>query len=148
MIRARALLAAVNDDFLDGVALWLADEPLLELVGRAHSGAETLQRVDEMSLDLVLADVALPDMSGFEVVRRIKSRPDPCLVVLLSFHDSQAARLEALAAGADGFVAMSETVDRLIPLVGDLLRRRAEADRNEGSGIPTTRVKNLRVGGP
>ncbi|HEX6853249.1 MAG TPA: response regulator transcription factor [Candidatus Polarisedimenticolaceae bacterium] len=122
MSRARTLLVAGNDTFLDGVVAWMADDARIDVIGRAHSGSEALERIDALRVDLVLMDVSLPDLSGFEVARRIKSRPSAPLVVLLSFYDSRVARLESWAAGADGFVPTSEMAECLRPLVGDLLR--------------------------
>jgi DNA-binding NarL/FixJ family response regulator len=138
-------LVAVNDVFLDGVVEWVADDPRIEVVGRAHTGAQALESVGSLRAEMVLVDVTLPDMSGFEVARRIKSRPGAPLVVMLSFHDSHAARLEAWAAGADGFVAKSETADCLKPLVGDLLRQRHEGVREVSTGISTLRVPQKEV---
>ena len=145
MSRARTLLVAVNDDFLDSVIAWVADDSRIEIVGRAHSGSQALESVESLRAELVLVDVALPDISGFEVARRIKSRPGAPVLVMLSFHDSRAARLEAWAAGADGFVPQSETADRLIPLVRDLLLQRKVGVRDEDSTIPTMRVPRTGV---
>jgi len=118
------LLVAVNDVFLDGIVDWIARDARLEVVGRAHSGSKALKSLASLRGELVLVDVTLPDISGFELARRIKARPDAPLVVLFSFHDSHAARQEARAAGADGFVVTSEMAECLLPLVGGLLRRR------------------------
>jgi two-component system response regulator (stage 0 sporulation protein A) len=134
------LLVDDNDDFLDGVVDWVAHDAQIEIVGRAHSGSEALGRIEELRPDMVLMDVMLPDMSGFEVARRIKSRDSAPLVVLLSFHDNHAARLEAWTAGADGFVAKSETTTRLMPLVGDLLRQRRPGHEKQDSILPSKNV--------
>jgi DNA-binding NarL/FixJ family response regulator len=117
------LLVDDNDDFLDGLSAWLAHDPRLEIVGRAHSGPDAILAVPRLQPNLVLMDVSMPDMNGFEATRQIKSNPNAPLVVLIAFHDSRAARLEAWAAGADGFVAKAETTERLMPVVRDLLRR-------------------------
>ena len=138
--RARTFLVAGNDVFLEGLVEWVAHDAQLEVVGRASSGAQALERLEELRADVVLMDVTLPDLSGFEVARRIKSRADAPLVVLLSFHDNQAARLEAWAAGADGFVAKSETTECLTPLVGDLLRQRSIGVGEQGSVLSLERV--------
>ncbi len=126
MTRARTLLVGGNDDFLDGVVDWMAEDASFQVVGRAHSGAHALDQLELLRVDLVLMDVSLSDMSGFEITRRMKARTDAPLVVLLSFYDTQAIRLEAWAAGADCFVPQPETTTRLKPLVGDLLRRRPD----------------------
>ncbi len=140
MSRAQALVVGSNDVFLDSLADWIAGDGLFEVVGRAHSGTEALAWIGTQPADLVLIDVILPDMSGFEVARRIKARSEAPLVVLLSFHDSHAARLEAWAAGADGFVPKSETTSCLTPLVGNLLRQRDRGLQEQGSVSSTTWV--------
>jgi DNA-binding NarL/FixJ family response regulator len=140
--RARTLLVSVNDVFTDRLVEWVSRGSQIGLVGRAYTGVQALDQLRSQPADLVLADISLPDMSGLELARRIKARPGSPLVILLSFHDSQTARAEALAAGADGFVAKSETTDCLIPLVGDLLRRRNQTnDREMVPGIPKMRGK-------
>jgi len=122
--RVRVLLVDDNDDFLDGVSAWLANDPQFEIAGRAHSGRQALDQVERSRLDLILMDVAVPDTNGFETARQIKSRADAPLVVLMAFHVSHAAQLEAWAAGADGFVAKAAITERLTPIVRDLIRRR------------------------
>jgi DNA-binding NarL/FixJ family response regulator len=139
--QARALLVGGNDDFLDGVVDWTARNAVFEVVGRAHSGNHALDQLDLLRADLVLVDLILPDMSGFEVTRRMKARMDAPLVVLLSFYDTQAIRLEAWASGADGFVPQSEMTTRLNPLVGDLFRRRPITGGEQGSVPLTTPVR-------
>jgi DNA-binding NarL/FixJ family response regulator len=136
--RARTLLVGANDDFLDGIVDWMAADTDFQVVGRAHSGAHALDQLEVLRVDLVLMDVSLPDMSGFEVTRRMKERADAPLVVLLSFYDTRAIRLEALAAGADCFVPQPETTTRLKPLVGDLLHGRSITVGEQGS-VPLTR---------
>ena len=118
------LLVDDNDDFLDGVSAWLTHEPQIKIAGRAHNGTRALEQVERLGPDLVLMDVTMPDMNGFEVARRIKSRDAAPLVVLLAFHDSHTAQLEAWAAGADGFVAKAEITERLMPIVRELIRHR------------------------
>ncbi len=140
MSRARMLLVGGNDAFLDGVVDWVARDPQLEVVGREHSGSQALERIEALKVDLVVMNVTLTDTNGFEVARRIKAGADAPLVVLLSFHDSQAARLEAWAAGADGFVAKSEITECLTPLVGDLLRRRDFGAGKQGSDNSFKRI--------
>jgi len=138
--RARTLLVGGNEVFLDGLGAWVALDPQFEVVGRAHDGAVVLDVIETLRVDVVLMDVTLRDASGFEIARRIKLKSTAPLVVLLSFHDSQAARLEAWAAGADGFVSKSDTADCLLPLVGDLLRQRNQGVPEKGSGNSTVRV--------
>jgi DNA-binding NarL/FixJ family response regulator len=128
MSRVRVLLVDDNDDFLTGISTWLAETASLELVGTTHSGRDVLSRIEDLAPDLVLMDVAMPDINGFELTRLIKSRSGAPQVVLLTFHTSETARLEAWAAGADAFVDKARVTEQLMPAIRDLLRERARRD--------------------
>src|SRR5262245_23257366 len=119
--RWSVLLVDENDDFLDGLASWLVKTPGLEVVGRAHSGREAMARVEASAPHLVILDASLADVSGFEVARRIKSRPAAPVVVLMTFHESRAASRAALEAGADLCVSKTEITGRLLPAIADLM---------------------------
>lgn len=140
---ARTLLVAANDFFLDGVADWVAGDSRIEIVGRAHSGAQALERVQSLDVDLVLVDVLLPDTTGYEVARCLKARADAPLVVISSFDESRASRNAARAAGADAFLPKSETAAGLLPLVGELLHQREVRAREVPPGTPTMRARPL-----
>ena len=122
MDEVRVLLVDDNDDFLAGAASWLATDPELELVGTARSGLEALDEVERLKPDLVLMDVTMPDVSGFDATRRIKAAEDSPRVILLTLHHSEVAREEATAAGADGYVAKNEVTEQLLPTIRELLR--------------------------
>ena len=117
----RVLLVDENDDFLDGLASLMAKQPGMEVVGRAHLGVEAVERARSLSSDdLVLMDVSLRDMSGFEAVDLIKARPLAPKVLLMTFHESRAAANAAFASGADGCLSkssmagLSEVIERLV----------------------------------
>src|SRR5262245_34901572 len=131
--RFRVVLVDDNDDFLDGVSECLGNQPEFLIVGRAHTGQQTLADLEEVSADLYLVDMSLPDMSGLEVTRRIKSNPDAPIVVLMTLHESAAARLVANAAGADGLISETGLRDQLVPLVAKLLNRPV-SDRQTSEG--------------
>jgi DNA-binding NarL/FixJ family response regulator len=121
----RVLLVDDNPDFLEGVSAWLTRDPAFELAGVAGSGGEALTQVENLEPDVVLMDVAMPDVNGFEATRRIKSKPGAPLVILLTFHDSETARVEALAAGADGFVPKTKVTEDLMRVIRSLLAQSA-----------------------
>ena len=147
--RVRTLLVDDNDDFLDGLAAWLTHDPQVEIVGRAHSGREAIERVVQLTPDLVLMDVSMSEINGFEAARKIKTDAGAPAVILMTFHDSHAARLEAWAAGADSFLAKSEITGRLTVMIEDLFRqRRREADERRKSFAKSTDVRKPNKQGP
>src|SRR5512134_2681994 len=100
----RVLLVDDHSAFLAVIEAELASLRQLTIVGYAGSGREALEQVRRLQPDLVLLDIAMPDMNGLEVARSIKALPHPIAVVLVSLHDTLAYRL-ASASLADGFVA-------------------------------------------
>lgn len=107
-------------DYVAAVKSWLNIWPELKLVGVADNGEEAHRLVDELRPDLVLMDVSMPGISGFEAVRRIKATTDPPRVIMLTIDDDGAARRGAAAAGADDFVTKTALTTALLPSIARL----------------------------
>ena len=75
------------------------------IVYEAVSGTDALGVVDEVRPDLVILDLALPDMSGFEVLSRLKVRQPEPRVLLVSATGAESDAAQALIAGATGYLA-------------------------------------------
>ncbi len=116
----RLLLVDDNKEFLDVAERFLSADPQIEVVGRAHSGAEAIDSVSRLKPDLVLMDIAMPDMNGLEATRKIKEQPDPPLVVILTLYDNPEYRDVAEEIRADGFLSKSEFGTQLLPLIHEL----------------------------
>jgi len=90
----------------------------------AHSGEEALSQLRESSPDVVLLDVLMPGMDGFEVCRRIKTNPDSVLtpVILITALEERADRITGIKAGADEFLSKPINREELLARVRSLLR--------------------------
>jgi DNA-binding NarL/FixJ family response regulator len=87
-----------------GLRQFLADTDDLEITAEAASGAEALALVHKGDWDLVLLDMALPDLNGLEVLKRIKrARPDMPVLIFSMFSEAEFA-ISALDAGAAGYL--------------------------------------------
>jgi DNA-binding NarL/FixJ family response regulator len=74
------------------------------LIGEAQNGREAIEQTQKLLPDVVLMDLEMPVLDGFEATRTIKScRPAP-RVIILSIHEGPEEQARAYAAGADGFV--------------------------------------------
>jgi DNA-binding NarL/FixJ family response regulator len=120
MLPLRILLVDDSVQFLDVVARTLATVPAIEIVGRALSGRDALEQVTQLQPDLVLMDVAMPNMNGLEATRRIKTQADAPHVVILTLHDTPEYRAAAEAVGADNFVSKAEFNAQMLPLIRTL----------------------------
>lgn len=106
--------------FLDVAAHEIGRIPGCDVAGRAESGREALARVAQLHPDLVLLDIALPDMSGIEVAQQIKKLQLATRVVLVSLSNSAIYRATGEAVGADGFIPKDEIDTQLPALVSRL----------------------------
>ena len=120
MLPLRILLVDDSVQFLDVVARALATVPAIEIVGRALSGRDAVEQVPQLQPDLVLMDVAMPNMNGLEATRRIKTQADAPHVVILTLHDTPEYRAAAEAVGADNFVSKAEFNAQMLPLIRTL----------------------------
>lgn len=76
----------------------------LEVVAEAGGGSEALELVAEMDPDVVVLDVNMPEPDGLEVTRLLREQGRDCRILILSMHDNPEYVLEALRAGADGYL--------------------------------------------
>jgi putative two-component system response regulator len=99
-------------------------KPLGHTVLIAHNGREALEKIEETEIDLVLLDIMMPQMDGFEVCRLLKSNDDTRMipVVLLTALDDTASRIRGIEAGADDFVTKPPNRRELLARVEALLQ--------------------------
>lgn len=76
----------------------------LEVVGEAGDGEEALRVTDEVRPDVLVLDVTMPGATGIEVTRRLRQGENPVAILILSMHDDPEYVLEAVRAGADGYL--------------------------------------------
>lgn len=100
----------VDDDalFRATLATVLAADGRVEVVGEAGDGASGVRRAIQLRPDLVLMDLDMPVMDGFEATRRIRQAVQAATVVAVSGSTAESDARDALAAGAAGFLSKAE----------------------------------------
>ncbi len=113
----RVLIADDHAVVRSGLEQLLSTAPDVELVGIAADGAEAVAQVAALAPDLVLMDLSMPGVDGIEATRRIaESHPGSQVLVLTSFSDKQRI-LDALDAGAAGYVLKHAGPDELLDAI-------------------------------
>ena len=119
--RARVLIADDHALVREGLRAVLEAEGGIEVVGEARDGLGAVEACRELSPDLVLMDVRMPGVDGLEATRRIKAEMPGVGVVMVTMHENPDYLLEAVRAGAAGYVLKDSSGERIAQAVGRTL---------------------------
>jgi CheY-like chemotaxis protein len=109
-----------NPAFLKTARNLLAGLPCIAAIECAGSGQEALASYGHGNADLVLTDIVMPEMSGFELIRRLRARDAPPHIVALSLHDSSEYRATIQRSGADAFISKRDFGAAIPKLIASL----------------------------
>ncbi len=104
MDKIRILLAEDHALVRAGIRALLESQPDMKVVGEAADGQEAMLRVQELSPDVVVMDIAMPGVGGLEATRRIHSEWPKVRILALTMHEDERWFFQAIHAGASGFV--------------------------------------------
>jgi DNA-binding NarL/FixJ family response regulator len=117
MSALRILIADDHGIVRSGIRLLLERQSDLEVVAEAEDGIEAVQQALATRPDLCILDVSMPRMTGLQAAREIRSHVPEARVLILSMHDDEHYRFEALKAGASGYVLKREADQDLVGAV-------------------------------
>jgi len=86
----------------------------LEIVGEASNGLEAIRLTESLKPDVVLMDLEMPVLDGYEATRQIKASFPSCRVIALTVHDYESAHAEAQQSGVDAFLVKGAPVESII----------------------------------
>ena len=100
----RVLLADDHPIVRAGIRALLDSAPQVEVVGEAANGAQALDSIENLRPDVVLLDLMMPGLSGFEVLKEAHEKFSEVRVILLTVHEDVEYAYQALHLGASGFL--------------------------------------------
>jgi DNA-binding NarL/FixJ family response regulator len=101
----------------DGIKSLLENEVNIEVVGEATDGLEALKIVETNKPDLLILDIRMPNMTGIEVVEKLRSQNNMVKIVMLSMHESEEYVLKSIKAGADGYLLKGSSKEEFLKAV-------------------------------
>jgi DNA-binding NarL/FixJ family response regulator len=101
----------------DGIAAVINLQRDMTLVGAAATGSEALERFFAARPDIALVDLQLPDMSGFDLIQKIKDKSPNARIIVLSSHEGDVDIQRALEAGAQGYVVKGIIREELLETI-------------------------------
>jgi len=102
---------------LRGLRALLEAQPGLAVVGDATDGLRVLSLVERLKPDVLVLDLMMPGLGGFDVTRRVAKRFPKTRVVILSMYSSEAHVVEALRSGASGYVLKDASAEELMTAI-------------------------------
>ena len=115
-------------------------------VTSSASGNEALQRASTDQPDLIVLDVMLPDIDGFEVCRRLRAQANDVPVIFLTARDTTSDTVTGLALGGDDYITKPFSVEALVARVRAVLRRATRQGKGGEQDDPSIDSTVLRVG--
>ena len=116
----KILLVDDHSGFINAAVRHLRRLEWVEVVGSASNGIEAIAQCEVLRPDVVLMDLAMPEMGGLQATRLIKAQDNPPYVVIASHFDDVEHREHALRAGADAFVSKLAYIQDVLPLLESL----------------------------
>lgn len=113
----RVVLADDHVFVRDGIKSLLENEANIQVVGEATDGLEALKIVETEQPDLLILDIRMPNLTGIEVVEKLRSQNNFVKIVMLSMHESEEYVLKSIKAGADGYLLKGSSKEEFLKAV-------------------------------
>lgn len=110
----RVVLADDHVFVRDGIKSLLENEANIEVAGEAIDGADALEVVAATKPDLLIADIRMPNLTGIELVEKLRSENNNVKIIMLSMHESEEYVLKSIKAGADGYLLKGSSKEEFL----------------------------------
>jgi len=120
-VKKRVLIVDDHPVFRAGLTVLVNLEPDLTVCGEAHDAAQAMSAIESLSPDLVLLDMSLPDKSGLELLKDIRSAHPQAPVLIISMHDEALYAERVIRAGGRGYIMKQEGPEKVIKAVRKVL---------------------------
>jgi DNA-binding NarL/FixJ family response regulator len=126
----RVLIADDHRLFAQALEAILATDPRIEVAGHARDGREAVELARELRPDVILMDIAMPVMDGFQATREIRKEQTRACILMLTGSNSRTDVDRARKAGAAGYVTKDRIAAELIDAIVEVVSR----DEQSASG--------------
>ena len=126
MSKITVLLVDDHEGFINAALRHFRKVEWLKVVGTAGNGLEAIAQSEALRPQVVLMDLAMPEMGGLQATRLIKTQDAPPFIVIASHFDDAEHREHAMRAGADDFVSKLSYIQEVLPILEKFKDRRHE----------------------
>ena len=133
----RTVLVDDHKLFCDGLERVLNDSGQFTVIEKFYNGNSLLEKMNSLQPDLLIIDVEMPNINGFDTIKRIRSNNNSSKIVVLSMHEENIYSQEAFMLGADGYLNKSMESRQLI----DSLQKACDGERLFPAAAMTTKIE-------
>jgi DNA-binding NarL/FixJ family response regulator len=126
----KILICDDQDLVCEGLKAILGTDPELRVVGAANDGAEAIELIPSCQPDLILMDLKMPIMNGVQATRQIRQQYPKIEVLVLTTYDADEWVLDAIRAGARGYLLKDTPRDRLLIAIKEAAAGKTPVDPN------------------
>lgn len=137
MDKTKVLIVDDHQIFCESLSLLLSIKGDVEVVGMATSGEEAIRKVERLKPEIVLMDIEMRGIDGIDATRAIRERFPAVNVIILSMHANEEYILEAIKAGAKGYVSKDVPSSDIIEAISSVKNERVFFDAKSGSKLMT-----------
>jgi DNA-binding NarL/FixJ family response regulator len=105
----------------EGVRMFLAGQPGLEVVGEAEDGGDAVKKLKEIQADVVLLDLVMPKMNGLEALPGIRRARPKARVIAFTVHNTREHVQQAMAAHVDGYLLKESSPDEYVQAINAVM---------------------------
>jgi two-component system, NarL family, response regulator NreC len=142
-LKITIVLADDHSIMREGLKALVEKEDSLEVVGEARNGLEAVQLVRDRGPQIVVMDVAMPDLNGIEATRQLTAEKADVKIIALSMHSDRRFVIEMLRAGAMGFVLKHSAFEELVLAIRNVYSGRTFLSASIVDVVVTDYVRNL-----
>ena len=113
----KIILADDHTLIRSGLKALLSFSPEFEVIGEAEDGLSAIRQVEEKKPDILILDLSMPNMSGIDCIKEIRSRGLICNILVLTMYDDEEYINEVMRAGADGYLLKKSADSELIEAI-------------------------------
>lgn len=116
-------IALIDDHpiITDGLSKVFHDHPDFEVVGVYNSPVLASEELPNKEVDVILSDVSMPDMSGYQLIQKLKKAKSNPKMIMLSMFVERSIIASCYQMGADGYISKSEATDKIIGTINEVL---------------------------
>ena len=138
----RLVIADDHEIFRDGLALMLARQEDLSLVGQAEDGKELIELAEKLQPDVVITDIRMPHLDGIQATRLLIQKYPDLKIIALSMFDEDNLIVEMLEAGAKGYLLKNADKKEILEAIETVYRDRIFYCRHTSARLASMIVKS------